>query len=134
MRQSVTQKHHMSCGIACVAFVTGVSYQELASGLLREKLERVGFYCAELVSILGRHGFRYRWKKISSQRVLGSIREGDIVFIARTHRYPGGHFLARVKGGWMDPWVNWPEVTELQHATSGFVTELPGRAEYLLYQ
>lgn len=134
MDRSVTQKHHMSCGIACVAFVAGVDYEELTAGCSEDKLEEVGFYCPELVRLLKRYGLTYRWRKVSADFDAASLQVGDIVFLERSKLFCGGHFLARAHERWMDPWINWPEVTDIRFAKSGFSAKLTGIIEYVVYQ
>ena len=51
---------------------------------------------------------------------------GTIVFIRRCTQYAMGHYLVRVKGGWMNPWVNCPEMIPVK---AGLVRKLPAQPE-----
>jgi len=62
--------------------------------------------------------------------------DGVIVFIKRSVRYPAGHYLARMNGQWMDPWINFPNdqnIKNIKNATSGFRKKLPGKPIYALF-
>jgi hypothetical protein len=53
----------------------------------------------------------------------------SIVFIKTSAKYLFGHFLARYKDKWMDPWINLPN-TDI---TAGFRDQLPGKPTYAVY-
>lgn len=133
MKPTVTQKHPMSCGLACVAYILDVGYGELALEQTSDKLNRVGFYCPELVAILNNAGLSYRWKKLSNSNANQNFNNGDIVFIGRTQERPGGHFLVRSPYGWMDPWENLPNNKNMSEARSSYLDRLPGNPEYVIY-
>lgn len=130
---SVTQKHRMSCGLACVALITKVPYELLVKSVTSEQLNDRGFYCPELVKLLCDNGFKYAYKKLPEAEQEIKFRIGDIVFVGRSKQLPFGHFLAKTLDGWMDPWINLPEEIDVSKAKSGFRTSLPGKAEYLVY-
>lgn len=133
--QSVVQKHDMSCGLACVAFVTKQPYDKLAAEQFPAKLNWYGFLCPELVEVLKQSGLNYGWKKLPENERDGEFNNGDIVFIEPSPSHKGGHFLVKTEKGWMDPWINLdanhPDVSK---AESGFRDSLPGRAEYIIYK
>ncbi|HUD07209.1 MAG TPA: hypothetical protein VMR34_04960 [Candidatus Saccharimonadales bacterium] len=134
MSRNVTQRHEMACGLACVAFVTGESYDDLAEKETdRSRLINLGFLCPELVEILDEHGKEYGWKELSEADRNREFRGGDIVFVERSEKLPYGHFLVKAPEGWMDPWINLSQDADIRHAESGFRDSLPGTAEYLVY-
>ena len=132
---SVTQRHQIACGIACVAYITKIPYDALAQEQSATKLNQTGFMCPELVKLLNEHGLRYRWKKLIASERDSQFKVGDIVFIERSPLIPDGHFLTRTTNGWMDPWINLDAKNpNISDADSGIRPTLPGRAEYLIYQ
>jgi hypothetical protein len=134
MGESVTQKHDMACGLACVSFITGESYDQLAAQEPPARLNLMGYLCPELVKLLGAHGQQYAWKELPESERDGEFEIGDIVFVERSDSLPYGHFLAKTEHGWMDPWINLSkDRTDVAQAQSGFRETLPGRAEYLVY-
>lgn len=133
MKQSITQKHPMACGLACVAYVANQDYKVLASRQPSHKLNLAGFHCPTLVNLLNSFGCSYRWKKLTSSRIQQQFKIGDIVFIKRSPERPGGHFLTKTEFGWMDPWINIASNRNIDEAKSGYLKELPGEAEYVLY-
>ncbi|HUP26209.1 MAG TPA: hypothetical protein VM124_01015 [Candidatus Limnocylindrales bacterium] len=131
----VTQKHYMSCGVACVSYLTGVAYDEIAKALSPIKLNFSGFLGVELIDILKKHGLNYAGKQLKGDEAEGEFKIGDIVFIEKSASYWAGHFLVKSDKGWMDPWINLnsakPWVTD---AKSGFREKLPGKPGYLIYK
>jgi len=132
MCSSVTQKHGAGCAVACVACILNISYDAALKFFSRPKqaIDR-GFLCREIVSALRKSGHHYVYcKAIDSNKKLSGI-PGAIVFIARSKKYPIGHFLARtVEGAWMNPWINFPCIAS---AESGFQKRLPGKAQWIIY-
>ncbi len=127
----VTQEHLMGCGIACVAFVCGITYR-FAKRHFRGlgDTDSRGYMCRDMVIALGRAG-----KSYASRHLKRRMRypEGTLVFIRRSKRYPAGHYLAKSKRGWMDPWLNFDSSTaDIRHARSGFRKRLPGKAIYAI--
>ncbi|MBI5391734.1 hypothetical protein HZB00_01905 [Candidatus Woesearchaeota archaeon] len=60
--------------------------------------------------------------------------ENTIVFIRRSKDYPAGHYLAKTKTGWMDPWINFDlSSLNLNYAQSGFRKRLPEKAIYAVF-
>jgi hypothetical protein len=99
------------------------------------KLNVEGFYCPELVQYLKSYGLTYTWKRLSENERQNNFSVGDLVFIEKSESHPSGHFLVKSAEGWMDPWINLDHNNiNIGTATSGFRDELPGQAEYLIYQ
>jgi hypothetical protein len=129
--KAVTQNHGMGCAVACVASVLGVSY---ASALkLFDKPESAwggGYYCHEIVTALARGGLSYSYRKVESRLDPALKVGGAIVFTAPSKLYPGGHYLVRLARGWMNPWVNCPEIAP---AKSARVSRLPADPTYVVF-
>jgi hypothetical protein len=129
---SVTQKHGAGCAVACVAYVLSVSYDMALKLFSRPKqaIDR-GFLCREIVSALSKGGRHYTYcKAIAANKKFVRV-PGLIVFIARSKKYPIGHFLTRtVEDSWMNPRINFPCIAS---AESGFQKRLPGKAEWIIY-
>jgi len=131
--EPITQKDQFGCGIACIAFVVGKTYDEVIKVLGRDKAETAGFYCRELCRILEKFGchcehyyLKPKWRKEIYQN-------GVIVFIKRSKRYPVGHYLVRYKSFWMDPWINFLKDKDVENAQAGFRRRLPGKPIYGIY-
>ena len=120
----------MGCAIACVAFLLGISYKN-AKEMFRhpEHSFTRGFYCGEITRVLNKGGLNYVFSKIKNEQVKIINNLGVIVFTERNKDYPGGHFLVRVKNGWMNPWINFPNITP---AKSGFQKNLPGNIQWII--
>ena len=69
------------------------------------------------------------WKKLDDKSRNETYKNYSIVFIKRSRKYPYGHFLARYKNRWMDPWINLPD----KNIKAGFREILPNEATYLIY-
>ena len=128
--KAVAQEHTMGCGVACVACVSGVSYSAVFKVLSREHALTRGYFCKELVHALALLGLEYVHKKVTSKTRKYLENEGSIVFIASSKKYPRGHYFARTKKGWMNPWVNFPSITP---AKAGFNRKLPGKAQWVIF-
>lgn len=132
MRSSITQKHDFGCGVACVSFATGITYEQSVEKLGRDKAATVGFLCRELVAGLDDLGLNYETQYVTPKIKQRIYNEGVIVFIKRTKHYPFGHYLIRHDGLWMDSWINLPFNKNLQQARSGFRRRLPGKPIYAI--
>jgi len=86
----------------------------------------IGYYCRDIVQALAKAGKQYSFRRIRRKT---HYPKNSIVFIARSKRYPAGHFLVRVNR-WMDPWMNFPSIKEVR---AGFRKRLPGKSVYLIF-
>lgn len=133
LMKPVKQEDVLGCAVACVAFVSGISYQE-ALALFEDGETRVkrkaNFYCPEIVRILNNRGANYKWKRLQSVQEKEIYSDLSIVFIERSRKYPYGHFLAKYKDRWMDPWINLPD----KNINAGFRKILPNTPSYIIYQ
>lgn len=129
MRKPIVQRHPSGCGIACAAQVLGSSYNKVLRLCKNGEFYAVrrGFYCKDIVKILKRGGKSYKFFYISKKRRGDIYHNGVIVFIARSRKYPQGHYLVRSGNEWMDSWINWPNIT---NGKAGFRKRLPGKPIY----
>ncbi len=129
MKLPITQEDSYGCGIACVAFICGVSYKAAKHNYFEgKKAGTRGYLCKDLVYALSITKKKYKYSYIKRRT---SFKENTIVFIKRSKRYPIGHYLVRVKNSWMDPWLNFDATKpEIKKAKSGFRKKLPDRAIY----
>jgi hypothetical protein len=131
MDRIITQNHGMGCGVACVAAVTGISYKAALRMFAKpENAWTVGYMCKDLVAALTRMGKPYAYKYLKDKDDPVLKKTGTIVFTHFSKAYPRGHYLARIKGGWMNPWVNFPEIAP---ARGSIVRKLPAQPIYAVF-
>jgi len=132
MRKAVTQEEPMGCGIACAAFALNKSYKEAKELFSNpENSSTIGYYCENLVEALKEGGLSYIFEKISKKNDSILKNPGTIVFIERNEEYPQGHWLIQSEKGWMNSWINFPNISP---AEAGFQERLPGKAEWIVYK
>jgi ABC-type bacteriocin/lantibiotic exporter with double-glycine peptidase domain len=131
MLRAVTQEQPMGCGIACVACVAGISYSKALNLFSLKKASTNGFYCKDILNALKELGLNYEYKKVTAKTKKYLKREGTIIFIRRSAKYPKGHYLVKTKRGWMNPWINFPSI---KPAKAGFNKKLPGKAQWVLFE
>jgi hypothetical protein len=134
MKESITQEDSMGCGAACVAFISGQKYQNSVEVLGIHKAKTVGYHLKELIDGLEYFGITSYFRHLKPKSKSDTYRQGAIVFIKRSARYPYGHYLARHNDTWMDPWINLPFDKDIKNAKSGYRKRLPGKAQYVIYQ
>lgn len=130
--KSTTQEEPMGCGIACVAATLKKSY--ISTKKLFDNPEYAstrGYYCRELVKVLNKKSNNYDFAKASEKNKNLLYHNGTIVFVERSKKYPAGHYLIKTEKGWMNPWINFPNISP---AKSGFQNILPGKAQWIIYQ
>ena len=119
--KSVTQKHTMGCGIACVAYILGKTYAEVLSKTKKKNASTCGYSFLDLVLLLKK--FKRNYKICLPGK---KVKENTIVFIGCL---PQGHYLVKTKKGWMNPWVNHPVISP---AKSGFEKKLHGEIAWVI--
>jgi hypothetical protein len=128
----ITQKHGAGCAVACVAYILNISY-DAALKLFSKPKQAIdhGFFCSEIVNALQKKGSTYTYgKALPTKKRLLKV-PFTIVFIARSKKYPIGHFLVSTEDGlWMNPWINFPCIAS---AESDFQKRLPGKAQWIIY-
>ncbi len=129
--KAVTQEHPMGCAIACVASLLGVSYKNHYGYSKKENAAKKGYYIKDIILALKKRKLRYKGSKVTNKTRKYLNKIGSIAFIKRSKRYPAGHYLLKTNKGWMNPWINYPEIAP---AKSGFNKNLPGKAQWILYK
>jgi len=130
MLRAVAQKHLMGCGIACIACVSGINYSKTIKLVESKNASTKGYYCKDIINALRKLRLKYDYKKVTYKTKKYLKKEGSIVFIKRSSEYPKGHYLVKVNKGWMNPWINYPSMP----AKAGFNKELPGKAQWVIFQ
>jgi len=132
-RRPVKQEDSMGCGIACVAFVTSVSYNNAKRKYFTNEnnADTIGYNCKDIVKALSISGKKYTYKYIKKRM---KFKEGMIVFIKRSKHYPEGHYLVKTKNCWMDSWINYNSKNcKIEKARAGFRSRLPGTPIYVIF-
>ena len=132
----ITQKNKFGCGIACVASVLNISYERALEifPLGKVMAKKRGFLCSEMIFYLKKAGRNYIYRYLNKKHKRKIYKNGTIVFIKRSVKYPSGHYLCRFGDKWMDPWINFQDSKDIQHAKSGFRKRLPGIAIYGIFK
>lgn len=121
----VVQLDEWGCGVACIASLLGISYEEAYWLARREKGESIGgvqpgLELHHIAMILKQHEKGIHvvadWQERETYPV------GTILFVEGPEPYDGGHYILRVDKGWMDPWVNMrnPEETRKARVIKNF--------------
>ena len=131
-KSAVPQAHSMGCAVACVAAYCEITYQR-ALELFQQPHNAWtrGFYCEEIISALEKFGHQFSFEKFDSfQHTPKLLCPGVFIFVNPNLKYPMGHFLIRVKDGWMNPWINFPQMIPVKAAIQA---EIPGEVSFILY-
>lgn len=131
MKKSITQEAPYGCGIACFAFVAGITYRQAEEFLGPEQAKSDRFILKHFRDELNRYGLSYISKHVKTEQAV-EPKEGMIVLLRRSKRFPVGHYLAYHEGKWMNPYINLGEDRNFQNPTSGFEDVLPGQIMYTL--
>lgn len=131
-RRPVRQEDPLGCGIACVAYVTGISYDTAKARYFKNKRSAAtsGYLCRDIVAALSLAGGEHAYNYVKGRK---RFAHGTIVFIKRSARYPSGHYLVKSVSGWMDPWINFnAKNPEVNGSKAGFRRRLPGKPIYFI--
>ena len=134
MAKSITQLDELGCGLACIASVSGHSYEFIRALAAENQAKTRGFYCRELVDLLSKIGLSYQFRYINQKTIPFIHHEDSIIYIRKSEQYPLGHFVARKNGLWMDPWINFTLNSDVRLAESGYRNRLPGQPIYIIYK
>ena len=146
MKKYQHQKDINGCGIACIANLLSLSYGEVKTDFENRfyKIDR-GVNIADMVRYLDTKGLKYKSKffkrgnNLQSGKVLsGAELErdkyskilGSITLIIKSEKYPIGHYLLRIRDGWIDPWIDLPSIDRVR---AGVRDRLPDDPWYVLY-
>jgi len=125
----IVQKHAFGCGVACVAVAANCSYEEACNVLGSVKAGHTGFTCEELIKALNEFGLSYQYKYFKPQIKSSAYKNGAIIFLKRTKKYPAGHYLVRHKNKWHDSWINFPD----DRTKAGYRKRLPYAPSYVIF-
>lgn len=129
----ITQKDVLGCGIASVAFILNISYDEAMALFKYEDVCKNGVYCKQIVEALSTQGKDFCYKYIKPHLLKETYKPGVIVFIRRSEKYPAGHYLVRTFDGWHDSWINFQKDQDIHNATAGTRKRLPGKPIYIIF-
>lgn len=129
----VHQEDDFGCGVACVANRLQISYGQALRlfdnpAAARDK----GYACKYIVRALRNAGVEAKLKHISVHKKRPTFEPDDIVFLAKSERYPFQHYLIRTDQGWIDPWINMHTDKNVINARAGIRKILPGRPYYYI--
>ncbi len=128
--RTITQEASMGCAIACCASLAGLSYKQMRRLFEQGEVKDCssGFYNRDIVQALKKVGINTR---AYSLRQWGKkkIKEGTIVFVGPSKQYPAGHYLLKTKQGWMNPWINSPNI---RPAKGGLQRDLPASPRWYI--
>lgn len=134
------QKDLYGCGIACFANLLNEDYGKIKKDFEKKfyTIER-GIRTADILKYLKDHGLNYKSKFFSQNKKNKQSKEeakkfskivNSITLIAKSKRHPVGHYLLRVKNGWIDPWYDYPSIDNVK---AGIRKKLPSDPWYVLY-
>lgn len=129
----ISQKDELGCAVACLAFLTNKSYQEVIDELNRPVVIKRGVYCKEITSYLNKLGYKANYHYLNSKWRNKIYKHKTMVFIKRDRRYIFGHFLIRYKNMWIDPWINFQKDKNVKNSEAGFRKRLPGKPIYAVF-
>lgn len=139
MKKYQHQKDLNGCGIASLSNLLDLPYDSVKKEFEKNfySIER-GINIADIVRFLKRHKLEYK-SKFFNQKNYSSVKNeakkfssipGSITLIAKNKKYPVGHYLVKVDGGWVDPWINLPSI---DNVGADIRKTLPGNPWYVLY-
>lgn len=133
MKKPVKQEDGFGCSIACLAFLTNKTYEEVANNLGREKAKTKGFFCREIVNYLKKLGYQAEFHYLKPKWRKKIYNDRTIVFIKRSKKYPYGHYLVRHQNLWMDSWINFSYNKDIKNSKAGFRKRLPDKPIYGIF-
>ncbi len=131
MKKSITQESPNGCGIACFAFVCGLTYKQAEKFLGPEQAKSSKFIVKHFREELNRFGLNYESRHVRPDQTIEPT-EGTIVLLRRSKQFPFGHYLAYHNGKWMDPRINLEDDRIFKNPKSAFREVLPGQVMYAL--
>jgi hypothetical protein len=109
----VTQEDIFGCGVACTAFILGISYKEAKTFFCANKIKEYGCDCIDICNALGSNYSYFPYT--------GEVPNNSIVFLGRSKFYNVGHYVVRYNDQWMNPWMYGNSIKE---AVGGFCKKL----------
>jgi len=127
----IVQEDAYGCGVACVANILGITYQEALNFFENggEKASSIGFYCKEFLPVFRINQLSYEYKYIKPKLKNKIYINKTIVYLRKSKKYPAGHYLCRIDNKWLDSWINFPDIDR----KSGYRKRLPEKPIYIIY-
>lgn len=137
MKKLQHQKDLNGCGIACLANLLDKPYDTVKKDFEKKfyTIER-GVKIFDIVNYLKTQKLEYKSKFFNHNKFNKEEADkfskipGSITLIVKNEKYPIGHYLLRIKNGWVDPWFDLPSIDKVR---AGVRKELPGDPWYVLY-
>lgn len=130
--KAVRQEDPMGCGVACVAFLLGKTYQETLKLFPqgKKRANTVGFTVKMVRTALmsGEESYKQNYLRPSIRSRM--YKHGSIVYLKQSRRFPYGHYLARTTGMWMNPWINLPD----KPMKAGFQKRLTEKPAFVIWK
>ncbi len=134
------QKDINGCGIACLANLLDKPYDKVKQDFEKKFYSiKNGIKVFDMVKYLNGLGLKYDLKFFNQNPKHVNKLEADnfsrkfnsITLIAKSDKYPVGHYLLRTKKGWVDSWINLPSIDNVK---SGVRKTLPNNPWYVIFQ
>lgn len=123
MKKYQHQKDGYGCGLACLANLLDLPYDKIKEGWEKDFYKLTTYtYVKDIKKFLNDRGLKYESKFFNQNKKYKYNKEegdkysqilGSITLIAKNEKYPTGHYLLRVKNGWVDPWFNLPSIDKV---------------------
>ena len=139
MKKLQHQKDLNGCGIASLSNLLDKDYDVVKKDFEKKfyTIEK-GIKVFDIVNYLKTKKIIYKSKFFNQNKKYEfNKKEGgkyskipnSITLITQNKKYQIGHYLLRVKDGWIDPWYNLPNI----NIKAGVRKKLPGNPWYVLY-
>lgn len=129
----VTQEDPLGCGVACVAYILTISYQEALQLFKENKVVTRGYTCKDICAALKKGGKDYVTTYVGKKNTM-TYKNLSIVYIKKSATHKHGHYLCKTNKGFMDPFVNLTQTQgDYMQAIGGFVPKLSGKVVYEIY-
>jgi predicted double-glycine peptidase len=129
MKKYIKQEDSMGCGVACVAYILGISYGK-AVDLFTQKQKRGsrGFTSKDITEAIKMSGVTYKSVYVGREKE-PKIENNSIVYVPKCEYFPYGHYLVKIQNGYMDPFINLHESNfDYTKARAGLRKTLPNKA------
>ena len=121
-RAGVTQEDSLGCGVACIAYILGITYKKaLTLFETPSKAQNKGYTVKELANVLNKvSNTIYKTKYVGRSENLTILSE-TIIYCKKCPEFQFGHYLVKTSDGYMDPFINLKDASgDVTLAKSGF--------------
>jgi ABC-type bacteriocin/lantibiotic exporter with double-glycine peptidase domain len=128
MKKYIKQEDSMGCGIACVAYVLGISYEKAVNLFTqKQKRETRGFTSKDITEAIKMFSVNYKSVYVGREKE-PRIENNSIVYVPKCDYFPYGHYLVKIQDGYMDPFINLHESNfDYTKAKAGLRRTLPNK-------